>query len=71
MTAAQLARMFEPFNRLGREHSAIEGTGIGLTLSKRMLEQMGGHIAVASEVGIGTRLSLVLPTLQPTLQPTL
>ena len=50
----QLAQLFQPFNRLGRETSAEEGTGIGLVVTKRLVELMGGTIGVESSVGIGT-----------------
>ncbi len=47
--------LFEPFNRLGAESLNIEGTGVGLTISKRLVEMMGGGIGVESEVGKGTK----------------
>lgn len=49
-----LAQLFEPFNRLGHEHSSIEGTGIGLSITKDLVEAMQGHIDVESVVGQGT-----------------
>ena len=54
LTAEQLAQLFQPFNRLGQEQSAEEGTGIGLVLSKRLVELMGGVIGVDSTVGKGS-----------------
>jgi signal transduction histidine kinase len=60
MTPAQLARLFSAFDRLGLESSAIEGTGIGLVISRRLLERMGGAIAVDSRAGVGTRVTLSL-----------
>ncbi|MFN9031580.1 MAG: PAS domain-containing protein [Betaproteobacteria bacterium] len=57
---AQVARLFEPFNRLGLEGSTIEGTGIGLTIVKKLAEQMGGSIAVLSEPGVGSEFSVTL-----------
>jgi PAS domain S-box-containing protein len=50
----KLAQLFQPFNRLGRESSAAEGTGIGLVVSKRLVELMGGGIGVESTVGAGS-----------------
>src|SRR5208282_4067628 len=47
-------QLFQPFNRLGRETSAEEGTGIGLVMSKRLVELMGGLIGVESTVGLGS-----------------
>jgi PAS domain S-box-containing protein len=49
-----LMQLFQPFNRLGRETGAEEGTGIGLVMSKRLVEMMGGGIGVESTVGIGS-----------------
>jgi PAS domain S-box-containing protein len=54
--------VFEPFNRLGAENSGIEGTGIGLTIAKRQVENMGGKIWFRSVVGEGTTFSVQLPT---------
>ena len=51
-----LSQLFQPFNRLGRETSAEEGTGIGLVMSKRLVEMMGGVIGVESTVGVGKRV---------------
>jgi signal transduction histidine kinase/ActR/RegA family two-component response regulator len=50
----QLAQLFQPFNRLGKEASAEEGTGIGLVMTKRLIELMGGKIGAESEVGKGS-----------------
>jgi PAS domain S-box-containing protein len=60
MDAQQLQRLFEPFNRLGAEKSGIEGTGIGLVLSRRLTELMGGELRIDSEVGYGTTATLTL-----------
>jgi len=49
-----LAQLFQPFNRLGQERSTEEGTGIGLVMSKRLVELMGGLIGVESTVGLGS-----------------
>jgi PAS domain S-box-containing protein len=49
-----ISQLFQPFNRLGKETSAEEGTGIGLVMSKRLVELMGGEIGVESTVGEGS-----------------
>jgi len=54
LAAEQVAQLFQPFNRLGKEASAEEGTGIGLVVTKRLVELMGGTIGVDSEVGVGS-----------------
>jgi PAS domain S-box-containing protein len=51
---AKLAQLFQPFNRLGQEDSGEEGTGIGLVMTKRLAELMGGAIGVESTVGRGS-----------------
>lgn len=48
------AEIFQPFNRLGLESSSIEGTGIGLTITQRFVEMMGGVIGMESELGMGS-----------------
>ncbi len=50
----QLAQLFQPFNRLGQETSTEEGTGIGLVVTKQLVELMGGVIGVDSSVGVGS-----------------
>jgi signal transduction histidine kinase len=54
LTPAQLAQLFDPFNRLGREGSGEPGTGIGLIICQRLVEQMGGRIGVESRAGVGS-----------------
>ncbi len=50
----QMAQLFQPFNRLGQDAGSEEGTGIGLVLSKQLVELMGGTIGVRSTVGVGS-----------------
>jgi PAS domain S-box-containing protein len=50
----QVAQLFQPFNRLGQAASTEEGTGIGLVVSKQLVELMGGVIGVSSNVGVGS-----------------
>ena len=50
----QLAQLFQPFNRLGRQAGAEQGTGIGLVMSRRIVELMGGAIGAESTVGVGS-----------------
>jgi len=54
LTPYKLANLFQPFNRLGQEAGVEEGTGIGLVVSKQLVELMGGSIGVESTVGIGS-----------------
>jgi len=54
LTADKMAHLFQPFNRLGKEDSDEQGTGIGLVVSKRLVEQMGGELGVISTVGVGS-----------------
>ena len=54
LSPEKLAQLFQPFNRLGQEASGEEGTGIGLVVSKRLVELMGGEIGAVSTVGVGS-----------------
>ena len=58
---AQMAELFQPFNRLGREQSDTEGTGIGLVISRRLAELMGGTLTADSVAGVGATFVLRLP----------
>ena len=59
--AERMTELFQPFNRLDAEDSNTEGTGIGLTITRRIIEIMGGNINVESEVGVGSTFWIELP----------
>jgi signal transduction histidine kinase/CheY-like chemotaxis protein len=59
------AQLFEPFQRLGRENTAIQGTGIGLSLCRELAGLMHGQMGVHSEPGIGSSFWIELPLLDP------
>jgi PAS domain S-box-containing protein len=65
MNAEQMDNLFQPFNRLGRERSQTEGTGIGLVIARRLAELMGGELNAASTEGEGSTFTLALPAGQP------
>jgi signal transduction histidine kinase/ActR/RegA family two-component response regulator len=56
----KLAQLFQPFNRLGQEAGGQEGTGIGLVVTKQLVELMGGAIGVESSVGVGSEFWIEL-----------
>jgi len=60
LSAEKLAHLFQPFNRLGQEVGIKEGTGIGLAVSKKLVEMMGGTIGVESTVGVGSEFWIEL-----------
>lgn len=59
--ADKLDRLFVPFDRLGAESSGVEGTGVGLALSRRLAEAMAGTLEAASQHGQGSRFWIELP----------
>jgi signal transduction histidine kinase/ActR/RegA family two-component response regulator len=61
LTAEQQKGLFEPFNRLGADQSGIEGTGLGLVITRRVIEAMQGAIRLESTHGVGTVVTLTLP----------
>ena len=65
----KLAQLFQPFNRLGQEANGEEGTGIGLVVSKRLVELMEGVISVDSTVGAGSTFRLELLSTAPATLP--
>ncbi len=61
LSEAQMGNLFQPFNRLGREQGNIEGTGIGLVISRRLAELMGGTLHAEHTEGQGATFVLTLP----------
>lgn len=61
MSPEQLEHIGEPFNRLGAEQTGIEGSGLGLALSRSLAQAMHGELIIESAVGLGTRATLALP----------
>ncbi len=63
--AAQIPHLFEPFNRLGHARPAVDGVGIGLVLSRQLLDRMGGRMTVRSTEGVGSTFEITLPAGRP------
>jgi PAS domain S-box-containing protein len=61
LNPAQLGHLFEPFNRLGAERSRVEGAGIGLVVTRRLVQLMQGELQVDSRPGQGSCFSVLLP----------
>jgi len=61
LSAEQVAMLFQPFNRLGAEQTDVAGTGLGLVISKTLVDAMGGALAFESRPGAGTCVILTLP----------
>lgn len=61
MTPEQLDRLFQPFDRLGAERTTIPGTGLGLVISRSLVEEMGGTLTVRSVSRSGTTVTVSLP----------
>lgn len=69
MDPAQMARMFTPFDRLGRESCDVPGSGLGLLITRELLRAMGGTLDVASRPGNGSCFTIVLPAAYPSPWP--
>ena len=69
ITAEGLERLFVPFERLGQELGEVEGTGLGLVVSKQLVEAMGGTLQVKSQVGKGSTFWVELPMAKDTFEP--
>lgn len=65
LSEEQLQQLFQPFNRLGQEAGVEEGTGIGLVVTKRLIEMMGGRIAATSALEVGSTLRIELAAASP------
>jgi signal transduction histidine kinase/CheY-like chemotaxis protein len=62
VTAEQSTRLFQPFERLGRESTAVEGGGLGLVIARRLAQAMGGDVDLGARTdGAGTRVRIALP----------
>jgi PAS domain S-box-containing protein len=61
----KLEKIFVPFDRLDAEGGEVEGTGIGMTISKKLIELMNGRIQVHSAMGKGSQFSVSLPSCDP------
>ena len=72
ISAEKLKELFQPFNRLGAEFSGIEGSGIGLVISRQLVDLMKGELHIESEVDVGSTfwVSLQLAPAQATVLDT-
>jgi signal transduction histidine kinase len=65
LSPEKLAQLFQPFNRLGQDASDVVGSGIGLVVTKRLVELMDGTLDVSSTVGAGSAFCCELPAAEP------
>ncbi len=61
LSAAELAQLFQPFERLGHAASSIEGSGLGLVIARSLTEEMGGRLVLSSTPGQGSCVRIELP----------
>ena len=61
MSSEQQAHLFEPYNRLGAEKFDTQGAGIGLVITKNIIERMGGNLTVQSQIGRGSTFQIQMP----------
>ncbi len=61
LSPQQQRSLYEPFNRLGAERGGVAGTGIGLTIARRLVDRMGGRLEVSSAPGAGCEFRVWLP----------
>jgi CheY-like chemotaxis protein len=61
IAAEDIPKLFKPFERVGAENTATEGTGLGLAVVKKLIDAMGGQLGVESELGIGSTFWIELP----------
>ena len=69
LTPEQVSALFQPFNRLGQEVGGAEGTGVGLVVTKQLVELMGGTIGVTSTPGVGSVFWIELGATEPAVSP--
>lgn len=63
ISETKLANIFKPFDRLGEEFGDIEGTGIGLTITKQLVEMLGGSLSIQSKLGKGSQFKVIFPAM--------
>jgi CheY-like chemotaxis protein len=61
LTDSQLGHLFEPFNRLAADKTGVRGTGLGLVITRKLVQAMGGRLDVWSQLGKGSRFQVHLP----------